>query len=356
MNTKPSTRRRVLWGCALAGAGLLAASPLIDVGAQSPARPAVAANDAPLRNELRETLAARPNEITSRRLGIAAGQTAAERALELASRLESAQTERESLERTVRDLETLIARQDERLRRTTEQVEATRLRQRLAAIVAPHVDDEVQQRELIDALLAEQTGRPVARATPAAHATPSDVPAQRPAATSADNTLAMAGHRDDYFDYPPHPKLRERVRTLFQHKQPEPKSNGPATQPQGPGISSKHLGIASGTTAAERSLELSAKLEMLADEREQLAVQVRDMETEIRERDKKLVEAAREIQAARQELTDTRDQIQRWRQNVDELREKIRVAEQENLDTLQAIVSLLKQLLAAESTNLDEER
>ena len=113
----------------------------------------------------------------------------------------------------------------------------------------------------------------------------------------------------------------------------------------GPRFSGKHLGIRPGETAAERSLELSARLSMVEDQRNALAEQIKRLEEELKLRDQKLAEAVQEIMTTRQDLSDANEQMSQWRMKVEQLNEEVEKARKSNIETLQTIITLIRDLL-----------
>ena len=73
------------------------------------------------------------------------------------------------------------------------------------------------------------------------------------------------------------------------------------------------------------------------------------MDVQIEQKNQRLVEAIEEMNITRQELISVRGQLERWSGNMNDLKDKIRSAEADNLATMQTIINLLQQFLQVDS-------
>jgi hypothetical protein len=95
-------------------------------------------------------------------------------------------------------------------------------------------------------------------------------------------------------------------------------------------------------------------------EQEQLAHQlarqrIAKMQEEIDERDRALKAAQLDIQSAAEEVSRTRAELQQWKAEVVRLREGLRDAEKQNMETLQTMIKLMEQRLEQPAGGAPEE-
>lgn len=112
-----------------------------------------------------------------------------------------------------------------------------------------------------------------------------------------------------------------------------------------PAVSGKRLGILPGSSATERALELMGQLEAANVAYQELQAQLEDQKQVIEQKNRRLAEALEEVKAANQELRDVQRRLGTWQGELKDLHEKIRTSEAENLSNMQAILTLLKQLI-----------
>lgn len=122
-----------------------------------------------------------------------------------------------------------------------------------------------------------------------------------------------------------------------------------------PQITGRHLGLQPGETATERSLRLMTVIAELEQTTAELTEQNARLKEELKAKDAKLQSATSQIAAARKELLAAQDEFQRLRKEITTLRDKHRVAEEENASLMRSLSPLLKQLLGdeGEASNKD---
>jgi len=259
--------------------------------------------------------------VTGSRLGIRPGETAAERSLELQSRLSVAEHQNEVLATHVEELETALRQQNQRLADAASEAQANRLREQVETILAGEAVSEEKAARIADAVLAHR-----------------ETTAQPSRGTNA-------------------------VR-LVQHTEPIPLSDAPIDSPvfeepedavispvptQGPAVSGSRLGILPGSTASERCFELMARMKAVEEEKAALQEEVVRLQRVNERQQEKLVQATDEIRASREELQQVRALLDGWKKDMGDLRQRARSAETENMETLRAIVTLLQELMGEES-------
>jgi len=118
---------------------------------------------------------------------------------------------------------------------------------------------------------------------------------------------------------------------------------------RGPSVTGQQLGLKPGETASEKALEFKKELSESAKREADLKARVAELEVQIDQKNQRLVEAIEEMNVTRQELISVRGQLERWSGNMNDLKEKIRSAEADNLATMQTIINLLQQFLQVDS-------
>ncbi len=125
---------------------------------------------------------------------------------------------------------------------------------------------------------------------------------------------------------------------------------------KGPYVVGTKLGLKPGETATQRALDQQQELDDYKQREDEYKKRIVGLEKEIEQKNGRLVEAIREMNATRQELVAVKSQLEGWSQNMNELREKIRSAEADNLATMQTIIQLLQQFLQVESDMKERSR
>lgn len=245
--------------------------------------------------------------VTGTRLGIRPGETAVQRSLLLQSRLSVAEEQNEVLATRVEELESGLRDQGQRSPGTTQEVRPVRFLEQAQAIPSSNA-----------------AGQEVARLT-------GDVAAPHEILRSrrAGDSVQLAAHT-----------------APFPVSGPLPVS-GPAVS-QGPAVSGSWLGILPGSTATERLMETAAKLRAVEQEKRTLEAELSDLQSLVRQQQEQLARSTDEVRASRQELSQLRALLERWKNDMEALRQKARDAEQENSETLHAVVALLQELLGEE--------
>lgn len=236
--------------------------------------------------------------VTGTRLGIRPGETAVQRSLLLQSRLSVAEEQNEVLATRIEELESGLRDQGQRSPGTTPEVRPVRFLEQAQAIPS-----------------SDAAGHEVARVT-------GDVAAQREILR---------------------PRRGGESVQLAAHTAPVPVS-GPVVS-QGPAVSGSWLGILPGSTATERLMETAAKLRAVEQEKRTLETELCDLQSLARQQQEQLARSTDEVRASRQELSQLRTLLERWKNDMEALRQKARDAEQENSETLHAVVALLQELL-----------
>jgi chromosome segregation ATPase len=113
-----------------------------------------------------------------------------------------------------------------------------------------------------------------------------------------------------------------------------------------PAVAGKRLQTVDVETATEKALELSKKLTEAESERNRLAARVEALESSVKAKDQALELARGEIQVARTEMARARQDLEQWKLEISALRDRLRGADEENVQTLQTAVALLQQILA----------
>lgn len=122
-----------------------------------------------------------------------------------------------------------------------------------------------------------------------------------------------------------------------------------------PQITGSHLRLQPGETATERSLRLMTVIAELEQANAELTEQNSRLWDELKAHDAKLQSATSQIAAARKELLAAQEEYQRFRKEITALREKHRVAEEENASLMRSLSPLLKQLLGDEADVSDKD-
>lgn len=118
---------------------------------------------------------------------------------------------------------------------------------------------------------------------------------------------------------------------------------------RGPAVQGSRLNLRPGQTATEKALELQQELADSNSREDELEARVAELEAEIARKDQRILQAIREMNATRNELIAVRGQLEEWSRVMDQLRERIKETEVENLATMQTIISLLQQFLQVEA-------
>jgi DNA repair exonuclease SbcCD ATPase subunit len=134
---------------------------------------------------------------------------------------------------------------------------------------------------------------------------------------------------------------------------PAPASPAPAVQPpalppnttQPPAVAGSRLPSIESETATQKAIELARRLNEAVAEKKRLATRVDELEASDKTKDQALEQARVEIQSARSELARARQELAQWKLEIAALRDQLRGADEENLQTLQTAVSLLQQVL-----------
>ena len=263
----------------------------------------------------------RAQVVTGSRLGIRPGETAAERSLELQSRRYVGAQQNEGLATRVEELEAALRQQNQRLQDATRETQAKQLRERVEMILAGETLTDEKVARIVDAVLDHR-----------------DISMQRPGDTS---DVQLAQHIEPI-------ALSDPAIGLPVGQEPSEVLMG-ATPSQGPAVSGSRLGILPGSTASERCFALMAELKAVEDEKQKLQTEVHNLQVVNQQQEDKLVQATSEIRSSRMELQKVRALLDEWKNDMSELRKKARNAEDENLDTLRAIVILLQELLGEEA-------
>ncbi len=95
----------------------------------------------------------------------------------------------------------------------------------------------------------------------------------------------------------------------------------------------------------DRALELERRLNELADENKQLQARIVRLEANGLSREQALNEALREVERATELVTKARADVQALRNELISLRERVKKAEDRELDTLNKVIQALQQLL-----------
>jgi chromosome segregation ATPase len=120
----------------------------------------------------------------------------------------------------------------------------------------------------------------------------------------------------------------------------------PPNTTEPPAVAGNRLQPVDVETATEKALELSRKLIEVESERNRLAARVETLESSAKSKDQALEQARGEIQVARTEMARARQELEQWKLEISALRDRLRGADEENIQTLQTAVALLQQILA----------
>jgi hypothetical protein len=104
------------------------------------------------------------------------------------------------------------------------------------------------------------------------------------------------------------------------------------------------LNLPPGASLAERSLELTVRLQEADADRQALEYRARELTAALEARDRVLNEHGRDIHEAAEEVARAREQVSAWRKELEEARVRLRGREQEDVQTLKAIIALLERL------------
>lgn|GEM_PF-5402073 len=95
----------------------------------------------------------------------------------------------------------------------------------------------------------------------------------------------------------------------------------------------------------DRALDLVKRIEDLFAENQQLIARIKQLESQAETREQALTEAMREVETAAAEVLKTKLDMQALRKEVLLLQERVKAAEQNELDTLRAVIMALDKLL-----------
>lgn len=101
--------------------------------------------------------------------------------------------------------------------------------------------------------------------------------------------------------------------------------------------------------SADQVSQLLQRLGAMEDERKGLAVRLQSVEAQLRDKDRAVVQATYEIQESTNQMKKAREDLYRWKADMDDLRSKLRVMDQENKVTLEAILKSLEQYVDKEA-------
>ncbi len=122
----------------------------------------------------------------------------------------------------------------------------------------------------------------------------------------------------------------------------------PADRLAAPTIKGNHLKLRPGETATERSLRLMNVIAEQDQHNTELAAQNARLQAQLKTKEIELQKALDQIIAARKTLQLDQEEFQRLRKELNDLREKFRAAERENVSIMRSISPLLKQMLHSE--------
>jgi hypothetical protein len=108
------------------------------------------------------------------------------------------------------------------------------------------------------------------------------------------------------------------------------------------------LNLAPGESPAERALELNARLAVADADRQVLEQRAQELTAALELRDRALSQHSRDIHEAAEEVARAREQVTAWRKELEEARGRLRTREQDDVQTLKAIIALLERLTEAE--------
>ncbi len=95
----------------------------------------------------------------------------------------------------------------------------------------------------------------------------------------------------------------------------------------------------------DRALDLVKRIEDLLAEKQQLVGRIKQLESQAETREQALAEAMREVETAAAEVLKTKLDMQALRKEVMLLQERVKAAEENELDTLRAVIMALEKLL-----------
>ncbi len=101
-------------------------------------------------------------------------------------------------------------------------------------------------------------------------------------------------------------------------------------------------------TAADQYSALIQRLQVLEEERRVAAERMLALEKQLRDKDQAVVQTTFEVQESTRQMKKAREDLVRWKSEMNELRGKLRMMEQENRVTLEAILKTLEQYIDRE--------
>ncbi len=104
------------------------------------------------------------------------------------------------------------------------------------------------------------------------------------------------------------------------------------------------LNLPPGASLAERALQLSSRLAAADADRQALELRARELSAALEARDQALARHGREIHEAAEEVARAREQVAGWRKELEAARARMRDREQDDVQTLKAVIGLLERL------------
>ncbi len=109
------------------------------------------------------------------------------------------------------------------------------------------------------------------------------------------------------------------------------------------------LNLQPGESLAERALELTARLQASDADRQALDVRARELAAALDIRDRTLAQHGRDIHEAADEVAKAREQVSAWRKELEDARVRLKSREQDDVDTLKAVITVLERLTEADA-------
>lgn len=104
------------------------------------------------------------------------------------------------------------------------------------------------------------------------------------------------------------------------------------------------LDLGPNDSGVERALELAHQLSLLEGENKLLSMRIRQLEGDLEIREKLIDTAKTEVDSASKDVVRARDEIESLRKDLAAARERLRQAAQDDLETLQTILTVLRRI------------
>jgi chromosome segregation ATPase len=112
-----------------------------------------------------------------------------------------------------------------------------------------------------------------------------------------------------------------------------------------PTMSGTALNLGPNEMPIDRAVELTRRLDAAAVENQVLASRIRTLEAKAEAREQAINESYRLVESSAMEVSRARSEVAVVKREIDALRERIRVMEQNEIETLKLVIAKLEQLL-----------